>query len=72
MIDDTISPALLAETPKEVLALAYAASRFGGHVFADNADDAIRTEWAMGYVRGYIKQEPPFPVSDYHVDEADD
>ena len=68
MTIQSISPALLAEMPKEVIAIAYAASRVGGHAVADNIDDAIRTEWATGYVRGYIDLEPPFPVSDYFIE----
>ena len=70
MTFEQISPDLLDETPKEVIAMAYAASRDSGHAIAENIDDAIRMEWAMAFVRGHTALKPPFDTADYFV-EAD-
>ena len=68
---ETISAELLDQTPKSVLAMAYASSRDGGHAIAVSIDDAIRTEWAMSFVRGHVTEKPPFDYTVFYS-EADE
>ena len=59
MTINRISPALLDKTPKEVLAVIYAATAELGIASGNTLDAKILNEWRMQYERGNLTIEPP-------------
>ncbi|MEO0490466.1 MAG: hypothetical protein AAFZ49_13040 [Cyanobacteria bacterium J06659_2] len=59
MTIERISLALLDKTPKDVLAVIYAATAELGAASGDSLDAKVLNEWRMQYERGNLTTEPP-------------